>query len=281
MPGCASGRPGPPARRPPRSRASAGPGLFSSGQAEQHGERAQKEGEQCLAAGGNLRGFGGAGHRVNASRPVTFSPFRFPSGLVRFRPSRERINVGQPWRYSVMVRGREVEVPEGEVTLSSSRSATVSVSDPSISRIHVRLVAREGRVMDRRPRLGQRHVCQRAQDLGHRGTRRRCASGPRRERDGAARAEGSLAARHAPHRCPRVPLRALWSTLPPEGSRACPQCAPADAGDVLPSIDLPPPPSTAPLRTQRRPRRHHRHRGACSRGCSARTDLNRRRHPVC
>jgi FHA domain len=54
--------------------------------------------------------------------------------------------VSQPWRYSLRIRGRDVNVPEGEVTVGRSRSATISLQDPSISRIHIRVVAREGRV---------------------------------------------------------------------------------------------------------------------------------------
>lgn len=160
------------------------------------------------------------------------------------------MNVGQPWRYSVMVRGREVDIPEGEVTLGRSRSATVSVSDPSISRIHVRLVAREGRVM--------------LEDLGSangtyvNGLR---ISGIVELGDGAhlvlGESEMVLRVQKAPSPLAtrRIDAREFLCTRCgrpfPEGTRACAQCAPADVGEVLPSIDLPPPPSTAPLRTQR------------------------------
>jgi hypothetical protein len=54
--------------------------------------------------------------------------------------------VSQEWRYSLLVRGREVDVPEGEATLGRSRSASISLQDPSISRVHIRISARQGRV---------------------------------------------------------------------------------------------------------------------------------------
>jgi hypothetical protein len=54
--------------------------------------------------------------------------------------------VSQEWRYSLLVRGREVDVPEGEATLGRSRSASISLQDPSISRVHIRISARNGRV---------------------------------------------------------------------------------------------------------------------------------------
>jgi hypothetical protein len=50
------------------------------------------------------------------------------------------------WRYCVVVRGREVELREGESTFGRSRGATISIMDPSISRIHARLQARDGRL---------------------------------------------------------------------------------------------------------------------------------------
>lgn len=55
--------------------------------------------------------------------------------------------MSQPWRYSLRIRGREVDVPEGEVTVGRSRTATISLQDPSISRVHIRVVARAGRVL--------------------------------------------------------------------------------------------------------------------------------------
>jgi predicted component of type VI protein secretion system len=55
--------------------------------------------------------------------------------------------LSQPWRYSLRVRGREVDVPEGEVTVGRSRTASISLQDPSISRVHIRVVARDGRVL--------------------------------------------------------------------------------------------------------------------------------------
>jgi hypothetical protein len=50
------------------------------------------------------------------------------------------------WRYSIVVRGREVELQEGESTLGRSRGATISIIDPSISRVHARFQARDGRI---------------------------------------------------------------------------------------------------------------------------------------
>jgi pSer/pThr/pTyr-binding forkhead associated (FHA) protein len=53
---------------------------------------------------------------------------------------------GGPWRYSVLVRGQEIELEEGEATVGRSRASTVAIADSSISRVHARLHLRFGRV---------------------------------------------------------------------------------------------------------------------------------------
>ena len=169
--------------------------------------------------------------------------------------------MSQPWRYSVMVRDREVEIPEGEATLGRSRSATVSISDPSISRIHIRLVAREGRVLleDLGSANGTYVNGLRASGVVELGDGARLMLGESEMTLRVQKAPSPLATRRID---PKEFLCSRCGRPFPDGSRSCPQCVvvhdaaegtkavPEPPRELLPSIDLPPPPPPSPVRSQ-------------------------------
>ena len=54
--------------------------------------------------------------------------------------------IASKWRYVLELDGQPLELPEGEILLGRSRSCTVTLPDPSISRQHAKLMLREGKV---------------------------------------------------------------------------------------------------------------------------------------
>src|SRR4029453_8991134 len=54
--------------------------------------------------------------------------------------------IASKWRYVLELDGQPLELPEGEILLGRSRSCTVTLPDPSISRQHAKLILREGQV---------------------------------------------------------------------------------------------------------------------------------------
>src|SRR5688572_7563321 len=56
------------------------------------------------------------------------------------------MTIASKWRYLLELDGQPLELPEGEILLGRSRSCTVTLPDPSISRQHAKLLLRQGQV---------------------------------------------------------------------------------------------------------------------------------------